>query len=74
MIAKAEIKKLSVKVLINVGIDNLGTDEDCVEALKSKMSNIAIYVSSIFLRKDKTNYGKLFKTTPECTFHQQLQY
>ena len=67
MLNNAKFKKLPIKVFINIGINNLETDttheiiskyEDCIEILRSKIPNVLIYISSIFLRKDKKFYNE----------------
>ena len=53
MTAKAEFKKFNVKVLIDSS-NEITKYEDCIEALKSKMFNVVIYVSSI------QNYTRMY--------------
>ena len=81
IVLKAKFKTCPVKVLMNVGINILDSDtsneirnkyEDCIEALKSKIPNVAIYVNSIFLRKGNKFYNETIEVNTFMKIYSKL--
>ena len=83
IVLKAKFKTCPVKMLMNVRINNLDADtsneiinkyEGCIEALKSKIPNVAIYVNSIFLRNDNKFYNETIEVNTYMENYSKLHF